>query len=927
MEASRKLTAAKNQIEIFTKDSASFKYSSFSELRNESLHLLRVKRDGDVIELPDILLVRGDSVYVDSEKEFQRISKLTEPDGENLGLFPRFVTLHTSKFVPFLRECVSRRELKTNWIDSKVNIMRRCLIYVMLLALIVAAIRRRCAEFFASCWYFFVFYPVPWVFWLRCYANSRIIVLWELLKHSQNPYDDIDEFDENEPPPTIDLYVPLRRILYTMYLFVREQIVGFDLCDNLSLSSFVAYTDRCGTLCDKYPTITKVLVFCESSLLEPDVILDTVPFEGGNAGFQFEDRGWIQFQASLRPLGLCASLMGSCRLERKGFYHKLDSNKYEWVKDSPADQICFCSLGKVLGFQPHDIADYKLLKYFLLDCSKQSCREATGRNTIDEQLTESSSCSKNNSTPISNGNIISIKIFKSSSQTFVVCEGNPEILLPFVTNYWTGTNILAVDGKINKKIGNFTNTCSNTDTYNSVFGFKLLLDPLPSNICYVLNKDNSGNSSVKFVDCDDSEFVSLAKLIQGLTLVGILGLSFEPKEDISAFIDDLEQAGIRFVYFSPLDQKSTKAFGDRLGLETDWNSCILLNEPKYLGNGTAFPVRGYSDRSDINARLPQGPHQIRYHLENVDDIPLHVSLFANSYDNMGAEIRELFEIFHEQGETVCLVGNCLNPSNFFLFRSADIAIGMEPSYAQNSEKTSSGLFNPCTSMHLANTLVSTFCSLDGLPFKSSPYILTEIIREGRSLLDVCFQIISYILVEGTSFCIFSSLFRFPLFNLWGIIPVAIVSVMLLGNTHDECIMRLLPAKKNEDETKIYLFNPRRLIAYFLIKCAASVMCYAMLSDYLQIVLFQMLSSAFYLHRNISLKSSFLSQLNYIWLTFIVVFACCTSKLWLSWRIFIAFPISLCINELCKKHDRVNWLKTQKRLKLEFNTRLGMHSPV
>ncbi len=47
--------------------------------------------------------------------------------------------------------------------------------------------------------------------------------------------------------------------------------------------------------------------------------------------------------------------MGSCRLERKGFYHKLDSNKYEWVKDSPADQICFCSLGKVLGFQPHDI--------------------------------------------------------------------------------------------------------------------------------------------------------------------------------------------------------------------------------------------------------------------------------------------------------------------------------------------------------------------------------------------------------------------------------------------------------------------------------------------------------------------------------------------------------------------------------------------
>ncbi len=130
--------------------------------------------------------------------------------------------------------------------------------------------------------------------------------------------------------------------------------------------------------------------------------------------------------------------------------------------------------------------------------------------------------------------------------------------------------------KLTKKIGNFTIHAATLIRINQFFGFKLLLDPLPSNIGGFLNKDNSGKSSVKFVDSDDSEFVSLAKLIQGLTLVGILGLSFEPKEDISAFIDDLEQAGIRFVYFSPLDQKSTKAFGDRLGLETDWNSCIFV---------------------------------------------------------------------------------------------------------------------------------------------------------------------------------------------------------------------------------------------------------------------------------------------------------------------------------------------------------------
>ncbi len=70
-------------------------------------------------------------------------------------------------------------------------------------------------------------------------------------------------------------------------------------------------------------------------------------------------------------------------------------------------------------------------------------------------------------------------------------------------------------------------------------------------------------------------------------------------------------------------------------------------------------------------------------------------------------------------------GKLLESVKFFLVQKCRYCYRMEPSYAQNSEKTSSGLFNPCTSMHLANTLVSTFCSLDGLPFKSSPYILTE----------------------------------------------------------------------------------------------------------------------------------------------------------------------------------------------------------
>ena len=431
------------------------------------------------------------------------------------------------------------------------------------------------------------------------------------------------------------------------------------------------------------------------------------------------------------------------------------------------------------------------------------------------------------------GYIISQKIFKKNSQIFAVCEGSPKAILPFAVKYWNGINVIPLDDKIRKKISNFTNTCDNSDTFNSVFGFKLL----PEDLCNLYNemtdkiihnkqKDNCDDLkdfSVELIDLTDEAYSFFYSLIQNLVLVGVLGLSFEPKEDISAFIDDLEQAGIGFVYFSPYDQKSTKAFGERLGLDTDWNSCILLNKPNPTCDGKLSAVRGYSDLRDINARLPQGPQQIRHHLENVDDIALHVSLFSNSYDNMGIEIKELFKIFNEPGETVCLVGNCLNSSNFFLFRNADVAIGMEPSYAQDSDKSIQTPSTVCNSMYLANILVSTFSSLDGLPFKSSPYILTEIIREGRSLLDVSFQIISYILVVSIAFSIYCAISNLAMHNLWGIIPVIVVSIAFLGNTHDQNIMRFMPAKKNEDETKIYLFNPKRLVSYFLIKCFSNVL--------------------------------------------------------------------------------------------------------
>ena len=143
------------------------------------------------------------------------------------------------------------------------------------------------------------------------------------------------------------------------------------------------------------------------------------------------------------------------------------------------------------------------------------------------------------------------------------------------------------------------------------------------------------------------------------------------------FIEDLGLAGIRFVYFSSAPERESKcellfsrcpiyqlfnsppfvtfskAYAESLGLEIDWNACILLS-PAHGDEP------GYLDEHDVKARLPRGIENIRSHIEEVDDIPLHVGLFAECSPY---STREMVKIFQEYGEVVCCIGSSLGDMN------------------------------------------------------------------------------------------------------------------------------------------------------------------------------------------------------------------------------------------------------------------------
>ncbi|CAH2241313.1 jg20482 [Pararge aegeria aegeria] len=77
------------------------------------------------------------------------------------------------------------------------------------------------------------------------------------------------------------------------------------------------------------------------------------------------------------------------------------------------------------------------------------------------------------------------------------------------------------------------------------------------------------------------------------------------------------------------------------------------------------------------AKLPRGIENIRPHIEQVDNVPLLVSLFTDCTAN---SVHRMIQIMQDYGEVVCVMGSAANCQNMEIFMQADASIAMEPLY-------------------------------------------------------------------------------------------------------------------------------------------------------------------------------------------------------------------------------------------------------
>lgn len=95
-----------------------------------------------------------------------------------------------------------------------------------------------------------------------------------------------------------------------------------------------------------------------------------------------------------------------------------------------------------------------------------------------------------------------------------------------------------------------------------------------------------------------------------------------------------------------------------------------------LTDSTEHSAPVHFDMSN-RAKLPRGIENIRPHIEQVDNVPLLVSLFT---DCTAGSVHKMVKIMQDYGEVVCVMGSAANCLNMEIFMQADASIAMEPLY-------------------------------------------------------------------------------------------------------------------------------------------------------------------------------------------------------------------------------------------------------
>ncbi|KAL9656869.1 hypothetical protein ABK040_004403 [Willaertia magna] len=550
--------------------------------------------------------------------------------------------------------------------------------------------------------------------------------------------------------------------------------------------------------------ITLEVLFDRTASKEEDVI-------------RFQDPQWETHSNLLKPLGLSLFLTGSSQLpDFDKVEGMLDAKSHLWKKYAYL-------LGKEIGFSDNVIESFIFKK----------------RIHIQYLNLEMSS--------------IVVEYEKQEMQLHAF--GEPELLLDYCTDYYSGMDIKTMTSSIrNSILDTVKNWKERRDLYCIAISYspidqryEHLVNSIDNSVINITKKEHLGISSPNII-IDETPSLSVSPLAnsifdggsstndkylreienmhRGQILLGVLALRQQPKHDLAEFIKEIqENSGIRFIHFSQYNTQKTKAFGNKIGMEVDWNCCISLNENDCVE----------LDVEDLKAKLPHGIENIKNHIKNVDDVPLLVSLFS---DSNYYSIKQMIGVLQDNNEVVCCIGSSINMNNSLSFMQSNLAISVDPSSQQHLRPIQTSTYyqqhNDEEAMMIKNMVHGTEeisdLQEDISPFLSFPcalhiqmnrsetkistfLILYHLIKEGRRLTQNVKQTLLFLF--GCHFSLFivqllsvvmalpSTLFNGVQILFLSIILIPLLSISILGTPMEPKIMNLI-SSKNKIELSKYI---------------------------------------------------------------------------------------------------------------------------
>ncbi|GKY99438.1 hypothetical protein MPSEU_000898300 [Mayamaea pseudoterrestris] len=404
---------------------------------------------------------------------------------------------------------------------------------------------------------------------------------------------------------------------------------------------------------------------------------------------QFEDPTWWQYLPSLKCIGLASLVVDGNKNEFVSSNRDGDC-RFDRLSDARSKLVPFVcrerrsnqlrALGQCIGFssEPNASGDRGDLSPYMEKLRLHILSKSMVNERLEIDAHERSS-EQSRWWGYVRPDATSVIVQDSRSKAYqVLTIGDPSVVIELCHEAWQGeiSTILPLAAGDRRTILETTNDWKLADLDVTAFAYSPIPRTLENRIDDVATEDRlylfDGITDMSWAgkSKNPSDEWSLAK---NQVFLGVLGSFVVPRGEIQRLLKAFAGAGVRFVYFSPRNMRRQKELAIQLSIDVSWNAAISLR-PLESGEDED-PHRmtsAYADW-DVNARLPHGVDDVKRHLEEVDNVPLLVSLFT---DVTKQTTRDMIEVFQEYSDTVISVGSTM-PWNEAIFSTADIAVGID----------------------------------------------------------------------------------------------------------------------------------------------------------------------------------------------------------------------------------------------------------